>query len=143
MVVPLVCVLLLAGAAAESMRVHESWSPTTACSMDHPPTSPDFNVTVERTAVLMSPSISLRDAGHAITFPNGDVQVLVRHGCNQSHAVRSSNRGVTWAAVPNTLAPWVLNGDFEPKEMARFVQNHRRDSDPQELLLGSKKYSLM
>ena len=72
------------------------------CSLAAPPPG----VTVQRTVELLPASLSLQDAGHAYVFANGDVQVLVRSGANVSNAVRSSDRGNSWAAVPKQPAPF-------------------------------------
>jgi hypothetical protein len=104
-------------APAESM-LHQAWSPTVdVCSLDTAPVTKDFTVSVERTAQLLPPNMSLQDSGHAFVFANGDVQVKVSYGANISHAIRSSDGGASWRAVPQQPPP------FQRRTSSEFGQN--------------------
>ena len=93
------------------------------CSLAPPP--PDnisLTITVDSTVTLFPPALSLASAGAPYVFANGDIQALVRYGANESRAIRSSDAGQTWAAVPQQPPPFAQRAASEVRTYAAQLQ---------------------
>lgn len=88
-----------------------------------PPDNTSLTITVGATITVFTANVSLAGAGMPFVFANGDIQSLVRYGGNQSHAVRSSNAGLTWAAIPQQPPPFAQRATSEVRTYATQLQS--------------------
>ena len=88
--------------------IRRGWQPIRDyCSYNPPDLSKyGLEISVLKRTTLFNSSNSFADAGHAYTFADGEINVLVRYGANQSRAVRSTDSGATFHPLPQQRAPY-------------------------------------
>jgi hypothetical protein len=114
LLLPLLLPLLQATAAATELA---------GCSLaPPPPDNTSLTITVGATITVFPANVSLAGAGMPFVFANGDIQSLVRFGGNRSRAVRSSNAGLTWAAMAQQPPPFAQRATSEVRTYAAQLQ---------------------